>query len=361
MIQFPVLSHAAASPPGPPVSAEILEATGIEAEFRALLGLQLNGGVVAEPSVDGVPAISNANVLPQIGKPGGKSLPDETPFAVDAITLDEDAVHSAALAPGAPLAVPADISAPMPDSPAQRRAMIPPRPAVPVPEEGGETNPRQPAQVQGGQTAAAIVHPLPSLPVAAVDETAAAVPAERAPIALTPPESGAALTPAAPQITFAVPGAPGQSSAVSVPGPVRSSGPHDFAALVDRLVEARDTALAVQVPRAVIASVAHADFGDIAIRFEHRGDALSASLLNPDPELARAVQTAPTAAQSHGVNDGGTPSPRQDAQGQAAGNSSSHSSQAQSQQRGRDTPARNFAPQADGRDDRQPRHGGVFA
>jgi hypothetical protein len=73
-----------------------------------------------------------------------------------------------------------------------------------------------------------------------------------------------------------------------------STAPHDFAALVDRLVEARQ-ALA---PAAVTAAVAHSDFGRVTLNFRSEGDSLAVSMASADPAFAPAVQAA---AQSFGM------------------------------------------------------------
>lgn len=362
MIQPTVLSPTAAPAPGIPASSEMLEGAEIEAQFAALLGLHLNADVVAE----GAPARQGAVVPPQSGKAAGKSSPDEMPLTVDANMPDDGREIPVALMivmPVVPGGAVAEPPAPMRDRPAQRGATTLPQSAAPVLNEAA---PVQSQQVQNVSEPVAPVRLLPRLPALAGNERTIAALSERTPITLAPQEGGAVQTPPAPQITFAVPGTPVQASAVSVGALLPASAPHDFAALVDRLVEARDTALAVQAPRAVTASLAHADFGEIAIRFEHRGDALSVALSNPDPEFARAVQTVAPTVQAQLGGEGGASSHRNDAQGQAvqgqgAGSSSGHSSQAQSQQRGSGAPARNPTPQTDGGDGRLHRHDGVFA
>lgn len=366
MIQPTVLSPGPAPVPGLPAPAEMPEGTEIEAAFAALLGLQINAGVVTDAPVEGAPMRQKAIVSTESGKPSGKALPDEMPLTVDANMPDDEAETPAALMaamPAVALVAPADASVPVSDRAVGRAATVLPQATVLV---RPETEPMKPQPLREAPESAVTVRPLPRLPALAADERMVAVLPERTPTPLASQEGGAVQTPPAPQITFAVPGTPVQASAVSVGAPPPARAPHDFAALVDRLVEARDAALAVQAPRAVTASVAHADFGEIGIRFEHRGDALSVALSNPDPEFARAVQTVAPTVQAQMPGDGGAPSHRHDAQGQAAqgqgaGNSSGHSSQAQSQQRGSGAPARNPTPQADGGDGRQPRHGGVFA
>jgi hypothetical protein len=87
---------------------------------------------------------------------------------------------------------------------------------------------------------------------------------------------------------------------------------HDFAALVDRLTEARDIALSGQSPQTVHAAIAHEVFGAVSLRFEAGSAGLSVALASADPDFARAVQAAaPSAAgMANGENPG--PQSRQD-------------------------------------------------
>ena len=144
---------------------------------------------------------------------------------------------------------------------------------------------------------------------------------------------------------------------------MRPQAPHEFATLVDRLIEARDTARAVQAPQTVSAMLAHADFGDVAIRFEHGAQALSVALSNPDPEFARAVQAAAPAPQT---GDNGAAPQRQDGSGQQATSSFGQSPQSGSQSSGRaqrtaGSAARNAEPHGSNHDQKQPGRPGIFA
>ena len=64
--------------------------------------------------------------------------------------------------------------------------------------------------------------------------------------------------------------------------------PHDFAALVDRLVAARE---AVQ-PQGPTLIIAHSDFGPVELRFRHEERGLAVSLASADPDFARAAAAA---------------------------------------------------------------------
>lgn len=89
---------------------------------------------------------------------------------------------------------------------------------------------------------------------------------------------GAASPPTTPQ-----PGEP--VSTAPAMAPVRSL---DFAALVDRLVMARDAA----APQTVSLALTHAEFGKISLRFEQDDTGLNVGMTSPDPDFARAVSAA---------------------------------------------------------------------
>ena len=124
---------------------------------------------------------------------------------------------------------------------------------------------------------------------------------------------------------------------------------HDFAALVDRLVEARQAA----VPQAIHAAVTHSDFGQVSLRFDQDANGLSVSMTSADPDFANAVQATAASAQSQTANDQGSNAQRHDGQGQqqTAGFASGQSqSQSQSQASARNE--RNSPSQAEGRQGR---------
>ncbi len=86
--------------------------------------------------------------------------------------------------------------------------------------------------------------------------------------------------------------APQAPAAPAAPGPLAPAAPvtrpHDFGALVDQLVAARE---AMQ-PQAVSIAVRHADFGPVQLHFRQDDGALSVQLASPDPDFARAVSQA---------------------------------------------------------------------
>lgn len=149
-------------------------------------------------------------------------------------------------------------------------------------------------------------------------------------------------------------------------------GGHDFATLVDRLVEARDAAM----PQAVRAAVHHADFGQISLNFQADDARLSVSMSSADPDFAPAVQAAAAMHSGHSAdNGGGNGGQRQDGQqAQQHSATSANQSQPQSQgqpqgssrdgERGRGDAFRQpGGSQPAGRQDEpsQPRAGGIYA
>lgn len=357
MIQPAALTAAPALMPESMVPVECEES----AEFATILGMHLNA------ITDGTTpaAILSASVLPEeTGKPDGKSLPETSQLAMPA-SAEAESPHSgghgeAAASVIVPLAVqlaqPAEVASTGQEISAQGRAPVRGS-GVPVPEDtqADRGNLAQLLPDQTRQTPAAIPTPPRLLPSSA-DEAPRPTPVEPARISLPVIEGSSAPMTATPQLAFDLP-APLSNTPAAAAASARPQAPHDFATLVDRLVEARDTALAVQAPRAVTASLAHADFGDVAIRFEHRGDALSVALSSPDPDFARAVQAAAPAARADTGNDGNASPQRQD---QQPGGSSSQSPQSQAQQRGTGSPSRSASPHERG-DAPEHTRGGIFA
>lgn len=73
----------------------------------------------------------------------------------------------------------------------------------------------------------------------------------------------------------------------SAPQPPQPA-PHDFAALVERLVEARDTAM----PHIVRTAIGHGEFGKVTLSFQPVDGGMAVRLASPDPAFAPAVQAA---------------------------------------------------------------------
>lgn len=89
------------------------------------------------------------------------------------------------------------------------------------------------------------------------------------------------LAPAMPQSQ------PSQLAAVAAPNP-NAVPVQDIAALVDRLVEARNAAS----QHSVHGSVAHSEFGRVSLRFDRSEAGLNVAMTSVDPDFNRAVQAA---------------------------------------------------------------------
>jgi hypothetical protein len=150
-----------------------------------------------------------------------------------------------------------------------------------------------------------------------------------------PQSADAAPTPAASSTLTApaaAPQAPGTLAQIAAPAapPAHQNPGESFAAVVDRLMAARDAARADNPVQPVAVNLRHAEFGEVSVRFEHRADGLSVALASPDPDFARAVQAATSASGDTGTgftSQGGQP-------GAGLSASSGQSGQSQQGQRG---------------------------
>ncbi len=136
------------------------------------------------------------------------------------------------------------------------------------------------------------------------------------------------------------PGAASAAATVTAPSNNRVEAPADFSALVDRLVAAREAAQGSLAPHAVHAAVAHAEFGQVSLRFEQQDGGLSVAMTSPDPDFARSVlAAAPNSQQGADNTDGRGSYARQDGgqslaqpQTQAQGQANGHGTQRQPSQ-----------------------------
>ena len=118
-----------------------------------------------------------------------------------------------------------------------------------------------------------------------------------------------------------------------------STSAQDIAALVERLVEARNAA----APQAVEATITHGEFGRVGLRFAQDAGALSVAMTSADPGFAPAVQAAAASVPSGLMQDTGSAPQRQDGRPESTGHqqqghaasTGSGQSQAQSQQAAR--------------------------
>ncbi len=103
--------------------------------------------------------------------------------------------------------------------------------------------------------------------------------------------------------------------------------PQDFAALIDRIVAAREASGA---PVAV--AVRHAEFGAVNLRFEQAESGISVLATSPDPDFARAAAAAAPAERAHSFDqaprDSGRAAAQHEPQGQAGGSNQHRQSSA---------------------------------
>lgn len=157
--------------------------------------------------------------------------------------------------------------------------------------------------------------------------------------------------------------APAPIAAISAPNEV--ARPHDFSALVDRLVAARE---AVQ-PHAATLTVSHAEFGPVELRFRHEDRGLAVSLASADPDFARAAAAAPqpvmptvasTAAQTAAQGETGYSAPQRDPSSSTAGSSSGQPRSQHGERRGEQSAHSNHSHRGQARPAGE-RRSGIFA
>jgi hypothetical protein len=103
------------------------------------------------------------------------------------------------------------------------------------------------------------------------------------------------------------------SNAVATTAQQPAGAPTDMAALVDRLVEARAAARSGLGAQSTMASISHADFGRVSLRFDQDDTGMNISMTSRDPGFAPAAQAAlaqnPSVAastQGHGAGQSGS-------------------------------------------------------
>ncbi|MBC2661089.1 hypothetical protein H7F50_04930 [Novosphingobium flavum] len=109
--------------------------------------------------------------------------------------------------------------------------------------------------------------------------------------------AGLLASPLGPNAALATPNAP--------LGATHAAQPHDFAALMDRLIAARDAAQ-TGLPQSVQVALNHAEFGQVSLSFQHDQRGLAVSVASADPDFARAVQAAIPAAGAATSADAGS-------------------------------------------------------
>lgn len=331
-------ADAAADPAAAPEPAVTL--TGARALLQQLAAALQPGGKVLPGAGKPLPAAATT-VNDQTAADGSQTpVPADPPSEAAAFILPDPA--AALLTPDP---VPAPVPTPVPAMPTAPAGA--PSAAAAEPSHGqGQTAPLVEAQLLGRPLA--LVSALPGQqPAAAADTAVAAAPAPAdlrvlaldrsalpaAAFAIT--ESAAPQGPAALRLrpmlaakalndkTVAAASAlttPDMAAAASLaavqpaanPAQLAATAPttptsgHDFAALVDRLIAARDASRPTGGPQRVNVAVNHADFGPVSLSFHHDAGGLTVSVASPDPDFARAVQAATTAGGISGGTWGGS-------------------------------------------------------
>ncbi len=139
----------------------------------------------------------------------------------------------------------------------------------------------------------------------------------------------------------------------AAPSPVRHEARServDFATLVDNLARAREDA----TPRAVTASINHAEFGRVTLRFDQSEDrGMSVAMSSADPGFARAVSASAEAARTPAESTGQNPQPQADPRAQSGQGESQRQQPRQVEQ----TPTSPFSANGtSSREEEAPRH-----
>lgn len=169
-------------------------------------------------------------------------------------------------------------------------------------------------------------------------------------------------SPLAAALTDGEPTSTPQATASHTPAATPTMARHDFAAMVDRLIDARD--LAGAQPASM--TLHHDDFGAVSLRFRSADDGLTVTMASPDPDFARAVNAAVAQGATSSPGDmtrpsgdqgslrhGGSTAASEDLAGQSRSNARSGERET-SRQRGDPPPPHRSAPRQQGRS-------GIFA
>ncbi|HEX7751774.1 MAG TPA: hypothetical protein VF440_05185 [Novosphingobium sp.] len=289
--------------------------------FMPQLAMPALAAPTAEPAS---PAPARTAAVPAQAQPVATSLV--------ALAVAQPAIRQAAAPTPGTTAVPAHPSASKADATAPASAAPAPLPVLTVAGTEHETPPALQAGPIAVQATSAAIQAAPqanrfrvvaesgkpaepsepALIASHAVATKASAKAEAPALSLFQPAPGATDG----QVAFQ-PAAPAPAGIHYATSPAQPS--HDFAGLVDRLIEARDAA----ATQSVQASIAHADFGQVSLHFQHDDAGLTVAMSSADPDFAPAVQAAMPA--QHGGMGG-------DSQQQNAGQS--QSSQSQSSQGG---------------------------
>ena len=164
-------------------------------------------------------------------------------------------------------------------------------------------------------------------------------------------------SPLASAITDGEPLSTPQATASPTPAATPTMARHDFAAMVDRLIDARDLAGA----QPATMTLRHDEFGAVSLRFRSADDGLTVTMASPDPDFARTVNAAvaPGATSIPGdmTRQGGDQASLRHGGGTAPGEERSNARSGEretSRQRGDPPPPQRTAPRHQSR-------GGIFA
>ncbi len=145
----------------------------------------------------------------------------------------------------------------------------------------------------------------------------------------------------------------GNPSEATAAASVSPAGRVDFATLVDTIARAREHASPQAMTAPVSVSLAHADFGPVALRFRHEGDALAVTMASADPGFASAVSAAAAADASANAGQGQPGNGQQQSSSSFGSSTSQGSAQTGSGQAGQGQAGQNQADQRQP-DPRQP-------
>jgi hypothetical protein len=265
-----VTAQAAATPsilplPTPKTAAETPQKSAVA---QGLASTETNGALAMPQTSVAAPQIAGAaNPAPaQLATPTGltTAAPDATAIAAKPASSSE----------------PKDDASAPPAPELRQTANTPPlpTPAGPLAIESSVTEAAKPAGSAAGDAAPAAARDSP-----AVTAQPMVIPADAPTLA---PDIAPATAPATASV---------------------QSG-HDFAALVDRLVDARDAA----APQTVHAALSHSEFGKVSLRFDQDAKGLSVAMSSADPGFAGAVQASAASAQSQTASDNGSAAARQE-------------------------------------------------
>ena len=240
----------------------------------------------AGPAAQAAPADAPQQTMSEdAAEPADPAIAVTEPLA----TLPVIALVSQPASPGEPASPAETALSREPGRPTQAPIAASPQPAM-----------SQPAVTQPAVSAAGQQTPPPSTPQLTALPEAAPAEREAAVQQVRMIEPAAAQPVAASETVLAAPPAPRDAAPAAITATTAAAErPHDFTALVDRLVAARE---AMQ-PQNVTMAVRHAEFGAVQLRFQQDASGLSVAMASADPDFARAVSAAVPPVQAASASD----------------------------------------------------------